>query len=314
MASPPLTPKKGPPVLRVFLALAASLAGAAVGLVLYASWRWVTPPRAGSLSFTDLPGEGVRFSSRDGTRLYGRWLAGRADYPTVVLCHGYIRSLEEPLELGLALNRAGYNVLLFDFRGCGRSGGRFTTLGYKEAWDLLAAVHTVQARHGREPIGVLGISMGAAAAIMAAAHCPSIAALVLDSPYPHLEGIVRKKMPEIVRLRWLMPLGWLCVRLGLLLAGGSLERARPVDAIGRIPPRPILFIRGEQDSFIPQERFQELVAAAGGPKEVWTAPGSDHAMARLDHPEEYLHRVRSFFDRYLRGADGPYSGMWTTSV
>ncbi len=280
--------------------------GAVGSTLLWLGWRWVTPRREPAPA-EPLPadGEEVWFRSLDGTRLHGLWVPGRKDYPTVVLCHGYYKSLAEPLDVGLELNRVGYNVLLFDFRACGESGGRFTTVGWKEAWDVQAAVRLVGERYGRGPVGVLGISMGAAAAIIAAAQSQEIAALVADSSFADLEGVMRKKIPDFAPVPLLVPFGWLSVLIGELVAGGRLRRLRPVDYVGQLSPRPLLLIHGERDSYIPHEQPVELFEAAGEPKETWTAPGSDHAVGRLDHPEEYMERVLAFFDRYLRGVKRP---------
>lgn len=278
-----------------------SLAAAVAAAVAYAGWRWVTPPREPPPDPQGVTGQDVFFPSLDGTRLHGLYLEGRADYPTVVLCHGYIKSLAEPYEIGLSLHQAGYNVFLLDFRASGKSGGRFTTLGYKETWDVLAAVRYVRDSYRRLPIGVLGISMGASAAIMAAVHSGDIAALVADSPFAQAEDVVRKKLGDFLRLPWLVPLAWLSVRLGEELAGGRLREVRPMDSLGRLASRPTLFIYGEKDSYIPPEQRQALLAAAGAAKEAWIAPGADHAMARVDHPQEYRQRVQQFFDRYLLG-------------
>jgi len=291
---------------RAWLAPLGLILGAAGSTLLWLGWRWVTPRReAAPADPPGVDGEEVWLRSLDGTRLHGLWVPGRKNYPTVVLCHGYYKSLAEPLDVGLKLNQAGYNVFLFDFRACGKSGGRFTTVGWKETWDVQAAVRYVGERYGRGPVGVLGISMGAAAAIIAAAQSQEIAALVADSAYAHLEGVMRKKIPEFAPVRWLVPFGWVSVLIGELLAGGRLRRVRPVDYVGRLSPRPLLFIHGERDSYIPPEQPGELFEAAGEPKEIWMAPGSDHAVARLDHPEEYIGRVLAFFDRYLRGVKRP---------
>jgi len=287
---------------RAWLAPLGLILGAAGSTLLWLGWRWVTPRRqAAPPDPPGVAGEEVWFRSLDGTRLHGLWVPGRKNYATVVLCHGYYKSLAEPLDVGLKVNRAGYNVFLFDFRACGKSGGRFTTVGWKETWDIQAAVRFVGERYGRGPVGVLGISMGAAAAIIAAAQSQEIAALVADSAYAHLEGVMRKKIPEFAPVRWLVPFGWVSVLIGELLAGGRLRRLRPVDYVGRLSPRAVLFIHGERDSYIPHEQPGELFEAAGEPKEIWMAPGSDHSVARLDHPEEYIGRVLAFFDRYLRG-------------
>jgi len=244
----------------------------------------------------------VYFPSLDGTRLHGLYIEGREDYPTIVLCHGYIRSLAEPYEIGLALHEAGYNILLLDFRACGKSGGRFTTLGYKETWDVLAAVRYLRDNYRRFPVGVLGISMGASAAIMAAAQSEDIAALVVDSPFAQAADVVHKKVADFVPFPWLEPLAWLSVRIGERLSGARLGEVRPIDCVGRLG-RPILFIYGEKDSYIPSSQPQALCAAAGPEAEVWFAPGADHAMARLDYPQEYRQRVQQFFDRYLLRAE-----------
>ena len=116
--------------------------------------KGVLPPRRDPESphLLGVDAEEVWFPSLDGIRLHGLWLPGRKDYPTLVLCLGYCKSLAEPLDVGLELNRAGYNLLSFDFRACGKSGGRHTTVGWKETWDVQAAAHYVAERHGRGPV------------------------------------------------------------------------------------------------------------------------------------------------------------------
>lgn len=285
--------------MRKYILLSAFLALAAAAV--WAAWRHVTPRRpAGPPPVPDA--EEVRFRGRDGTRLFGLFLQGRRDYPGVVLCHGYFRSLAEPLEVGLRLHRAGYSVLAFDFRACGRSCGRFTTIGYKETGDVQAAVALLKSRLGSAPVGVYGISMGAAAAIMAAAQTQEITALVADSPYADLEGVARRRMRDLVPLPGLAPFCWPIILMGQLMSGGRMDRMRPADWVGRLSPRPILFIFGEYDSYDPPDHPRRLFAAAGPPREMWVVPGSGHAVARLDHPEEYMLRVLGFFNRHLRKA------------
>jgi dipeptidyl aminopeptidase/acylaminoacyl peptidase len=291
-----------PAMRRVWLPSLALFVATVASALLWLGWRWVTPRReAEPTELRGVDGEEIWFPSLDGTRLHGLWIPGRKDYPTIVLCHGYYKSLAEPLDVGLELNQASYNVLLVDFRACGRSGGRFTTVGWKEAWDVKAAVRCVRDRYGSRPVGVLGISMGAAAAIIAAAQSQDVVALVADSAFADLEGIMRKKIPEFAPVPWLVPFGWASVLIGELMAGGRLRSLRPVDYVGSLSPRPVLFIHGERDSYIPHEQPEELFEAAGEPKETWTAPGSDHAVARLDHRDEYIARGLAFFDRHLRG-------------
>jgi pimeloyl-ACP methyl ester carboxylesterase len=284
-------------LLKFLLAISSGLAAAVVA----AGYLWVKPPRLVRTEPVppDISPEEVYFPSRDGLRLHGLYLAGRDGSPALLLCHGYYRSLAETFSLGCELNRLGYHVLLFDFRGCGLSGGHLTTLGYREAADVLGAVDYLRWRRDETPLGVLGISMGAVAALRAAPDCPAIAAIVADSAYADLEDTIRHKTREILRLPFLVRLGWVSIRIGERLSGGDLAAVRAVDAVARLAPRPLLFIHGERDDYLPPDNAQRLFQAAGESKELWLAPGSGHAMARLDHSREYVERVHAFFQRWL---------------
>ena len=270
-------------------------------MVVAAGYLWVKPPRVllTEPAPTDICLEEVYFPSRDGLRLHGLYLPGRANSPVLLLLHGYYRSLAEPFSLGCELNRLGYHVFLFDFRGCGLSAGRFTTLGYREVADVLGAVDYLHERLGPRAVGVLGISMGAVAALRAAPDCPGIAAIVADSAYADLRDTIRHKTRETLRLPPLVGLGWASIRIGEWLSGGDLAAVRAMDAVARLAPRPLLLIHGERDDYLPPDNAQRLFAAAGEPKELWLAPGSGHAMARLDHGREYVARVHGFFQRWL---------------
>jgi pimeloyl-ACP methyl ester carboxylesterase len=277
--------------------------------VLAAGYLWAKPPRVLLKEPVppDIHLEEVYFPSRDGLRLHGLHLAGRADSPVVILCHGYYRSLAEPFSLGCELNRLGYHVLRFDFRGCGLSAGRFTTLGYREVADVLGAVDHLHERLGPRPVGALGISMGAVAALRAASDCPDIAAVVADSAYADLKDTICHKTRETLRLPPLVGLGWASIRFGEWLSGGNVAAVRAVDAAARLTPRPLLLIHGEKDDYLPPDNAERLFEAAREPKELWLAPGSGHAMARLDHGREYVARVHAFFQRWL-AADSERTG------
>jgi fermentation-respiration switch protein FrsA (DUF1100 family) len=141
--------------------------------------------------------------------------------------------------------------------------------------------------------------MGAAAALRAAADCPAITAVVADSAYADLKDTVRHKTREVLHLPLLVGLGWASIRIGEWLSGGDLAAVRAVDAVGLLSPRPLLLIHGERDDYLPADNAQRLFEAAREPKELWVAPGSGHAMARLDHHGEYVRKVHSFFERWL---------------
>jgi len=138
-----------------------------------------------------LPYEEIRFTTTDQIQISG-WFIPAPDAPaTVVVCHGLFNTRLEGMAQGRFLHRHGYNVLLHDFRRHGHSDTTAVTLGYFERLDVLAAIRAVRQRLGPgHPIVVLGISMGGAAGAMAAAECPDVAGLVLDSCFLSLRTTV----------------------------------------------------------------------------------------------------------------------------
>jgi pimeloyl-ACP methyl ester carboxylesterase len=288
-------------VLKRLIIGAGLAAGAVAAAVAFGGWRWVTPVRKRETAYVEgMSPEEVWIVSEDGTALFGIYLEGRAKSPGIVFCHGYFKDHRQPLEVARALNDAGYHVLLFDFRGSGRSEGDHTTAGYLEVWDVVGAVRYLKDRTGERPIGVLGISMGAAAAITAATEIDDIAAIVADSPFAHLEGVMRENVREIVPHPLLEPLAWASIRIGNQISGGDYKHVRPVDSIAELESTPILVIYGERDEYISSGQIDELIQAATGPKELWILD-CRHGMAQQAEPEEYLNRVLRFFEANLGG-------------
>ena len=61
----------------------------------------------------------------------------------------------------------------------------------------------------------------------------------------------------------------------------------------------MMFIHGDNDDFVPTWMVHPLYEAKPGPKELWLAPGSAHAFAYKDHPDEYTARVKAFTEKYI---------------
>lgn len=276
-------------------------AGAVAAAVAFGGWRWVTPVRRQLNGYPEgLSPEEVWIVSEDGTALFGVYLEGKPNAAGVVLCHGYFRDHRQPLDVARALNNAGYHVLLFDFRGSGQSEGDHTTAGYLEVWDVVAAVRYLRDRIGERPIGVLGISMGAAAAITAATEIDDISAIVADSPFAHLEGVMREKVRAVVPHALLEPLAWASIRIGTQISGGDYRQVRPVDSIGKLESTPIFVIYGEDDEYVSSSQIDELIQSAAGPKELWILD-CRHGMAHQENADEYMSRVLRFFEANLSG-------------
>jgi uncharacterized protein len=265
---------------------------------------------------TDEPPEGlaeeVTFpSAGDALRISG-WFF-RADStsqtprPVIVLCHGIWTGRRECLPLGLRFQAAGYNVLTFDFRAHGLSDGRFTSVGHHETNDVLGAITYVKSRPEVDTarIGVVGFSMGAAAAIQATARNDDVAALVADSGYASFLEAAKYSFRVVTRVPH-FPIAPMAMRWAKWMVKVDASQLRPIDVIGRISPRPILIAHGGQDEIVPVQHAHNLFKAAGEPKELWIEPRAHHVGARDTDTDAYFVRVEQFFREALSAADsGP---------
>lgn len=242
----------------------------------------------------------VTFNSRDGLRLGGWWIpALGVPKGTVVLCPGQNGSMDKDVPQAVPLVRAGFSVLMFDFRGHGRSAGRLVTLGGQEPADLRGALDYLESAHGVKRAGVLGFSMGAGVTLLTAAQDERIAALVVDGAYPRLSGILvawcrLKGIPQPLD----RGLAWLALLAGSIRARCRLNRANPIRTAHQITA-PALLIHGECDPFASVAEVKALAARLSGPAEVWTVVGAGHRQAFRNQPDEYNTRLVEWFTRYL---------------
>ena len=172
-----------------------------------------------------------------------------------------------------------------------------------ERLDVVAAVRTVKQRLPDTPIGIIGVSLGGAATVLAASDV-NVQAAVLEAVYPSIDAAVENRL----RMRLggfgaaLSPL--LLVQLGPRL-GISPSELKPVDRIGSLPC-PILMIGGAIDEHTTAEDTQRLFAAAREPKELWLIPGAAHVDYLNARGDDYRQRVLSFFDRAFAQASSEF--------
>lgn len=242
--------------------------------------------------------ENISLLTSDGVTLHGWWIPAGESRRTIILLHGQAGSMDPDLQYAPALHAAKYNVLMFDFRAHGRSGGSFSSVGWLERLDVLAAVQEAQ-RRGSRRIGLLGFSMGGRAAVLAAPFSQAIGALVSDDGPACLTTAVRGRLAESGIPGWLAKgLAWMAVNIASLRAGVDLSANDLLQRVSQVSPRPLLFIHGLHDPYITPGEFNAMVQAAGDHVQVWTAEAGHRLVDTLD-PQEYRRRVIEFFDTSL---------------
>ena len=140
----------------------------------YDSWREDMAALVGLME-EQVPTEQIRIMAEDGTILCGRYYAGEEDAPVEILFHGYRGGAVRDMCGAHKIAREhGIGTILVDERAHGESGGNVTTFGIRERRDVLSWARYAEERFGKErPLILSGVSMGAAAVLMAARACTS---------------------------------------------------------------------------------------------------------------------------------------------
>lgn len=282
-------------------------------LALFLLWLGIPAARAGLLLETNpfrhaparpagLGAKSVSFHSGDGVSLHGWLIPVSPRAPTVILIPGFKADSASMVPYARFLHAARFNVLLYDSRGTGASGGTFT-LGLREVRDVLGAERylTGHAALSNHHFGLLGVSLGAGVAIVAASRLPAVRAVVADSPYVDQRPVVDRLDtlhlgPLTVPLA---PVGPLIVDRAI---GAPLDSFSPLRSARKLAGRALLVIHSRHDSnpTTPLRAALDLRRAAGRNSSLWIAPRGGHARALAAQPAEYQARVIAFLRRYLR--------------
>ena len=245
----------------------------------------------------DLLVESVVVDGKDETALKGWFVAGEPGRGVVLLLHGLRADRRQMIGRARFLHRAGYSVLLIDFQAHGESPGNHMTFGYLESRNAIAVVQYLRKRLPEERLGVIGFSLGGAAALLGEQPLPA-EAIVLEAVYSTFEQAVKN------RLR--IKLGYLGQFLAPLLLGQVQTRLgfKPDELVPvkRISDAlaPIFIIAGGKDRKTTIDDTYALFHNAPEPKRLWILQQAHHQDFHQYAPQEYERKVLRFFEWHLR--------------
>lgn len=247
----------------------------------------------------------VRFASASGSVIHAWMIPGRPGGGAVLLLHGVGANREAMLGRALFLHAEGFTVLAPDFQAHGESPGEHPTFGALESLDAAAALSYLHAHAHGERVGVIGVSMGGAAALLGPGPLPADA-LVLESVYPTIRDAVRDRLQA-----WLGPLGFISSGLTPVVIDAVAPRIgvreselQPIERIDRVR-EPLLLIAGTRDRYTKLDEARALYARATAPKQFWAVRGAGHVDLHAFAPAEYERRVGTFLVAHLRRPPAP---------
>lgn len=242
----------------------------------------------------------------DGLRAHAVCIKSRkAEGRTAVVVHGYTNNSIDMLHIARIYNKEmHYNVVLPDLHGHGLSQGDDIQMGWFDRLDVLKWIDLAPKMFSTVGdsmrLVVHGISMGAATTMcVSGEHTPDyVKCFVEDCGYTsawdefahELRG--RFSLPEF-------PLLYTASWLTQAKYGWSFKEASPLKQVAKCK-KPMFFIHGDKDTFVPTWMVYPLYEAKPQPKQLWIVPGSEHAFAYRDHREEYIKKVEAFVGKYCR--------------
>lgn len=236
-----------------------------------------TPDRMG-MAFEEL-----RIPVAGGGELYAWWIpSGKADAPTVMYLHGNFGNIGHNLDHTKRLHDMGYNVLVPDYRGYGKSSNGQPTEArvYEDAeaaWQYLLRERGVPPQRAF----IYGHSLGGAIAIDLAVRHPEAAGLIAESTFTSMQAMGELKYDYL-------PVG--------LLLNQRFEALQKISGL----KLPVLLIHGTWDERVPVAMAKQLYDAAPQPKKLLLIEGGEHSNSGMIGWVEYRDAVSAFVKQYVR--------------
>ena len=224
---------------------------------------------------------------------------------TAVVVHGYTDCAVDFLNIARIYNHdMGFNVLLPDLHACGKSDGKAQQMGWLDRLDVLQWINIADSlwrdSARQSEIVVHGVSMGAAATMCVAGDTtiPAVKCFVEDCGYTSVWDEFAAQMKEQFGLPE-FPLMYVTSALCKIKFGWSFGEASPLEQVRKCR-KPMLFIHGGKDSYVPTRMVYPLYDAKPAPKELIVFRNTKHARSYSDYPLEYKRIVKRFVNRYIK--------------
>jgi pimeloyl-ACP methyl ester carboxylesterase len=203
----------------------------------------------------------------DGVTLRGWLFPAESPRGTVIFLHGRNQNRSEGLRVAERLVPLGWDVLVYDSRAHGTSGGEYSTFGYWERRDLSRVIDAL----GADRVVVMGVSLGGAVAIQGAADDPRIAEVISISAFSSMRRVVRERLPAFIA-RLVLPSTF---RAAEEMGEMRVDGADTAVAARRVTV-PTLVLHGQDDRFVPREHARRIHDALAGPKTLAFVRGAGH--------------------------------------
>ncbi|WP_390407719.1 alpha/beta hydrolase [Lacticaseibacillus jixiensis] len=226
--------------------------------------------------------------------------AAKPTRQTVVVAHGYMGKKEDMAARIKMFHDAGFNVLAPDDRGHGQSQGDYIGYGWPDRLDYLKWLDLLLKKRGQnQQIALYGESMGGATVMyLSGTKLPKqVQVIVEDCGYTSIVDELAYQAKAMYHLpKW--PLVPAVAAYASMKTGYAVSAADARQSLAR-NTRPILFIHGTKDTFVPTYMAKENYQATKAEKQLWLVKGAGHAQSYYQHPQLYQQRVVSWIRQHF---------------
>lgn len=218
---------------------------------------------------------------------------------TVIIVHGFSSSKEKMLAYGWLFHKLGYNVLMPDNIASGDSEGRIIGYGWNDRFNIIKWSEILIETKSNSQIILFGLSMGGATVMMASGEeslPKQVTAIIEDAGYTSVWDELVYQAKDMYNLP-AFPLLYQVSAMSKIRAGFTYGEASSIKQLEK-NTRPILFIHGSEDKFVPTEMVYENYEATTASKELYIVEGADHAKTFSTDVKAYEEKIASFLKKY----------------
>jgi len=237
----------------------------------------------------------INFKTQNNRNLYGWWIDGNENLPLLILVHGWGRNSGRMLPYIVKLHKEGYNLLAFDSRNHGISDKDKYSSMPKFAEDIQAAINFATKAKSFSSIGLVGLSIGGAASIFAAAKDNRIKSVVTVGAFGSPKEVMMKPLKD--RHIPYFPLIWLLFIYLQNKIGKKFSEFAPENFIAKSEAC-FFIIHGTNDLTVNIDQAHRLKNAAKPSKaKLWEIPGRGHSDCHEE--KEYWTKISNFLSETL---------------
>ena len=243
--------------------------------------------------------EDVFINSFDNLKLHGYILKTENSDKWAITVHGYTNKAESMSAMAYKYHSLGYNILMPDLRGHGKSEGSYVGMGWHDRLDILKWIDLIIKENKDAKILLHGISMGAGTVMMVSGEelPENVKVIIEDCGYTSAKEQLAYNLKTMFKLPS-FPILNFCSLITKIKDNYFISEASAIKQLQKAKVH-ILFIHGDKDKFVPFYMLDKLYNACSSKKDKLIIKDVGHAKSESLKSDLYWNKVEDFIKPYM---------------